>query len=131
VVLRFLKRRGRTRENVMPVETREQTETPVLDTLAALTAVSIENCELDPREMMVARLAALVAVNAPPASYLLNGATAADIGITVDDVEGILIAVAPIVGVPRVATAARNMARAFGFAIAALEAEEDLDVTND
>ena len=45
-------------------------ETPVLDTLADITAASIENNSLGPREFMLARLAALIAVDAPPASYL-------------------------------------------------------------
>jgi hypothetical protein len=107
------------------------TETPVLDTVAAITAVSIENCELDPRELMMARIAALVAVNAPAASYLLNAGTAADVGITLDDVEGILIAVAPIVGTPRVAAAAANIVRALGFAVAVMEAEDELTITDD
>jgi hypothetical protein len=109
----------------------EATETPVLDTLAALTAVSVESCGLDPRELMMARIAALVAVNAPPASYLLNAGTAADVGITLDDVEGILIAVAPIVGTSRVTAAAGNIMRALGFAVAVLEAEDELTITSD
>jgi hypothetical protein len=109
----------------------EATDTPVLDTLAAITAVSIETCDLAARDLMMARIAALVAVGAPPASYLLNAGTAADVGITLDDVEGILIAVAPIVGTPRVVTAAGNIARALGFAIAAIEADDELTITND
>ena len=41
-------------------------ETPVLDTLAEITAVSLANSTLDPRELMLARIAALAAVDAPP-----------------------------------------------------------------
>jgi alkylhydroperoxidase/carboxymuconolactone decarboxylase family protein YurZ len=104
----------------MPVDA---IETPVLDTIAAITAASIEGCTLAPRELMMARIAALVAVNAPPASYLVNAGAADDVGITLEDVEGILTAVAPIVGTPRVTAAAGNIARALGFAIAALEDE--------
>ena len=37
-------------------------DTPVLDTLAALTLVSLENASLEPREFMMARIAALAAV---------------------------------------------------------------------
>ena len=103
-------------------------DTPVLDTLADITTAAIEHNTLDGRELMLARLAALIAVEAPPASYLLNAGTAADVGITVDDVQGVLIAVAPIVGTPRVVAAAGNIARALGFAIAVAEAElEDVD----
>jgi hypothetical protein len=103
-------------------------DTPVLDTLADITAAAVEHNTLDGRELMLARLAALVAVDAPPASYLLNAGTAADVGITLDDVQGVLIAVAPIVGTTRVVSAAGNITRALGFAIAAVEAElEDAD----
>ena len=47
-------------------------ETPVLDTLADITAASLEHNSLAPRELMLVRVAALIAVDAPPASYLLN-----------------------------------------------------------
>ena len=103
-------------------------DTPVLDTLADITATAVEHNTLDGRELMLARLAALVAVDAPPASYLLNAGTASDVGITMDDVQGVLIAVAPIVGTSRVVAAAGNITRALGFAIAVVEAElEDAD----
>ena len=72
---------------------------------------------------MLARIAALAAVGAPPASYLVNAGTAVDVGITLEDVQGVLIAVAPIVGTARVVSAAGNIARALGIAVAAIEAE--------
>jgi hypothetical protein len=40
-----------------------------------------------------------------------------------DDVQGVLIAVAPIVGTSRVMAAAGNITRALGFAIAVVDAE--------
>jgi hypothetical protein len=97
--------------------------TPILDTLMGITAVSLEQGILDAHEHMLARLAALVAVDAPTASYLLNLGTAADLGVTLEDVQGVLIAVAPIVGTPRVVSAATNVTEAFGFAVAIAEAE--------
>ena len=100
-------------------------DTPVLDALAAITAVSIVGSELPAREHVIARLAALVAVNAPASSYLLNAGSAVEVGITVQDVQGILIAVAPVVGTPRVMAAAGNIARALGLAVALAEAELD------
>ena len=98
-------------------------ETPVLDALADITAVSLERSTLGPRELMLARIAALAAVDAPAGSYLLNAGTAMDVGITLEDVQGILIAVAPVVGTPRIVAAAGNLASALGFAIAVAEAE--------
>ncbi|MDP9984746.1 hypothetical protein J2W14_004173 [Pseudarthrobacter oxydans] len=47
----------------------------------------------------------------------------APLGITLEDVQGILIAVAPVVGTPRIVAAAGNLASAPGFAIAVAEAE--------
>ena len=78
---------------------------------------------LEPREHMIARIAALVAQDAPPASYLMNVGTAADVGLTFEDAQGVLIAIAPIVGTSRVVSAAGNITKALGFAIAVIEAE--------
>ncbi|HEV7146391.1 MAG TPA: hypothetical protein VGN48_05275 [Pedococcus sp.] len=41
-------------------------QTPVLDLLASLTADSLAASSLDPGSLMLVRLAALVAVDAPP-----------------------------------------------------------------
>ena len=101
-------------------------DTPVLDTLAAITAASLEHSSLDPQELMLLRIAALAAVDAPPASYLLNGAAAGEVGLTAEQVQEALIAVAPIIGTARVVSAAGNIARALGFAIAVLDAELSL-----
>ncbi len=98
-------------------------ESPVLDTIALMTAASLEVCDLDPRELMLARIAALAAVGAPPVSYLANAGTAVDLDVTLEDVQGVLVAVAPIIGTAHTVTAAGNIARALGFAIAAIEAE--------
>ena len=98
-------------------------ESPVLDTLTDITAVSLEKCKLDPREFMMARIAALVAVDASAASYLFITPSAADAGVTVEDVQGVLIAVAPVVGTPRILSAAVRITEALGFAITVLEAE--------
>ncbi len=100
-------------------------ETPVLDALAAMTAESIARCELDARSLLVARIAALAAVNAPVSSYLLHIGPAADVGVTADDVQNILIAVAPIIGAPRTLDAALSITEALGIAIVALESADE------
>ena len=48
-----------------PVMADEPSEAPVLDTLAAVTAVSIARCGLDANSLIAARIAALVAVGCP------------------------------------------------------------------
>lgn len=97
--------------------------TPVLDTLADINTTSIEHSHLMPRELMLARIAALVAVDAPPASYLANAGAAADSGVTEQDVQEVMIAVAPVVGTARVVSASGNIMRALGFAITVAEAD--------
>jgi alkylhydroperoxidase/carboxymuconolactone decarboxylase family protein YurZ len=98
-------------------------DTPVLDTLAAMTAESLSRCRLDDKSLLTARIAALVAVDAPAASYLMHVGPAADVGVTVEQVQDILVAVAPIVGTPRTVSAAVKITEALGIVIVALEAE--------
>ena len=97
------------------------TETPVLDLVANMTTASIEASSLDPETLMLVRIAALVAVDAPPVSYAFNLAAAGDLEIDPEQVRGVLAAVAPIVGTPRVASATGNIVRAL--ALAELEEE--------
>ena len=71
---------------------------------------------------MLVRVAALVAVDAPAASYLLNLGAASELEIDAEQVRGVLAAVAPIVGTPRTVAAMGKMARALAFE---LEVEAD------
>jgi alkylhydroperoxidase/carboxymuconolactone decarboxylase family protein YurZ len=96
-------------------------ETPVLDALAAITAESVERCTLDPNSLLAARIAALAAVDAPAASYLMHLGPAMDAGLTVDQIQNILIGVAPVIGTPRTLAAALKITEALGIAIVALE----------
>ena len=94
------------------------TEAPVAETLAAINAVSLEvGGTLSTRELMIARVAALAAVDAPAASYVLNAGAAVEAGLTLDDVQGILVAVAPVVGTPRVVAAAAQLTQGLGFIV--------------
>ena len=98
-------------------------ESPVLDTLAAMTTASVEHNSLSPREYMLARLAALIAMDAPPLSYVANAAAIEESGITTEEIQGVMITVAPVVGAPRVMSAGGHILRALGIAIAVAEAE--------
>jgi len=104
------------------------TDSPVLDTLAAMTAESLARCGLDENSLLAVRIAALVAVDAPAASYLMHVGPAMEAGVTVEQVQDILVAVAPIVGTPRTMSAAAKITEALGIVIVALaeeiEAEE-------
>jgi alkylhydroperoxidase/carboxymuconolactone decarboxylase family protein YurZ len=103
--------------------TNGSSDTPVLDTLAAMTAESLARCGLDENSLLTARIAALVAVDAPAASYLMHVGPAADAGVTLEQVQNILIAVAPIVGTPRTVSAAARITEALGIVVLAVEAE--------
>jgi 4-carboxymuconolactone decarboxylase len=94
---------------------------PVLELLASMTADSMVASGLDAETIMIARIAALVAVDAPTASYLLNLAAASEVGLDAEQVRGVLAAIAPIVGTPRVASAAAKIADALDIAIEVAE----------
>ncbi len=97
---------------------------PVLEALAEMNAVSLSRTELDARSLLLVRLAALVAVDAPVSSYYLHIGPSIDAGLTVKDAEDVLVAAAPIVGAPRAAAAAARISEALDVAIeVALEEE--------
>jgi alkylhydroperoxidase/carboxymuconolactone decarboxylase family protein YurZ len=89
-------------------------EMPILELLTGMTASSLEASNLDPQTLMLVRIAALVAVDAPPASYMMNMQAAGESGVDSDQVQDVLAAVAPIVGTTRVVSAAGKMVRALG-----------------
>jgi alkylhydroperoxidase/carboxymuconolactone decarboxylase family protein YurZ len=102
-------------------------ETPLLDLLASMTASSVESTNLDPRSLMLVRIAALVAVDAPPASYMLNRGAAGELGVTADEVEGLLAGVAPIVGTTRIVSAVAKLVRALDLKLELGELEQYID----
>jgi len=102
-------------------------ETPVLDLLASMTADSIEASSLDPETLMLVRIAALAAVDAPSVSYLMNLEVASELDIDADQVRGVLAAIAPIVGTARIAAATGKIVEALSVAIeiAEIDAESE------
>ena len=95
-----------------------EVNTPVLDTLLQMNDGVPERSGLDPETFMLVRIAALASSSAPPESYLLNLGMAADLGLSVEQVQGVLIAIAPVVGGARVADAGNSIAQALGIATA-------------
>jgi alkylhydroperoxidase/carboxymuconolactone decarboxylase family protein YurZ len=98
-------------------------DTPILNLISSMTADSLEATTLDVETLMLVRIAALVAVDAPPASYLLNIGAAGDAGVDEAQIEGVLAAVAPIVGTTRVVSAVGKMARALNLKLGLAELE--------
>ena len=104
-------------------------DAPVIDAIAEINAASLTRTELDPRSLLLVRLAALAAVDAPVSSYLLHVGPSVDAGLTAADAEDVLVAVAPIVGTPRTASAAARIVAALGLAIEI--AKEDAESAQD
>jgi alkylhydroperoxidase/carboxymuconolactone decarboxylase family protein YurZ len=113
-------RRSANRKDPMATD---PSETPVLDTLAAMTVESVARTGLDANSLLAVRIAALVAVDAPVASYLMHVGPAMDAGVTIEQVQDILVAVAPIVGSPRTMSAAAKITEALGVVVIAAEEE--------
>jgi alkylhydroperoxidase/carboxymuconolactone decarboxylase family protein YurZ len=70
---------------------------------------------LDPKTGALVRVAALMAMVSPLASYQWAVDLALAGGATEDDLVDVLMTVAPIVGVPRLASAAPQLALALGY----------------
>ncbi|HEY8532281.1 MAG TPA: carboxymuconolactone decarboxylase family protein [Micromonospora sp.] len=98
--------------------------TPVLDLLARMTADSIAASNLDPTTLMLVRIAALVAIDAPPISYLLNLETAGEAGLDPEVVRGVLAAIAPIVGTARIASATGKIVESLAVEIEIAELQD-------
>jgi alkylhydroperoxidase/carboxymuconolactone decarboxylase family protein YurZ len=92
-------------------------DAPVMEALADMTAVSLERTELDPASLILVRLAALAAIDAPASSYLMHIGPAAEVGVTLEQAQDVLVAVAPIVGTARTLAAATKIVEALGLAI--------------
>jgi alkylhydroperoxidase/carboxymuconolactone decarboxylase family protein YurZ len=77
---------------------------------------------LDPRTEALVRLGALVALDAPPASFRCAVEEAQRVGARQEDLLATLLAVAGLVGTPRIVSAAPRIALAAGYDVeAALE----------
>jgi 4-carboxymuconolactone decarboxylase len=99
----------------------QSSDSPILDLLAQMNLAGIEASTLDAQTLMLVRMAALVAVDAPPVSYMLNLEMAGDVDVDAEQVQGMLVAIAPIIGSARVASAAGKLVRALGLELSLAE----------
>jgi alkylhydroperoxidase/carboxymuconolactone decarboxylase family protein YurZ len=86
-----------------------------IEALLAHDDTSAAETGLEPRVRALVQLGALVAVDAAPPSYMSVAEEAIDAGATYEDLVGSLIVVMPVVGVPRVVSAAPNLGLALGY----------------
>ncbi|KAE8763105.1 carboxymuconolactone decarboxylase family protein [Georgenia thermotolerans] len=98
---------------------------PVLETVFAINIDALERSGLDQDTYLLVRLAALVALDAPPVSYAVTLGAAVDSGVTAEKAQAVLVAIAPLVGTPRITAAAGNMLRVLGGMEALAESEPE------
>jgi alkylhydroperoxidase/carboxymuconolactone decarboxylase family protein YurZ len=89
----------------------------LLETAVGLREAQLENTGLDARTFALVKIATLIALDAPPASYAWQITNALEDGATPEDILGVLRAVAPQVGGPRVVAAAPEVMVALGLAL--------------
>lgn len=85
-----------------------------LETAIGLREAQLANTGLDARTFALVKIAALIALDAPPASYAWQIANALEDGASPEDILGVLRAIAPQVGGPKVVAAAPEVMLALG-----------------
>jgi alkylhydroperoxidase/carboxymuconolactone decarboxylase family protein YurZ len=85
-----------------------------LERAIGLREADREASGLDPRTFALVKIATLIALDAPPASYAWQLGNALADDVTPEDILGVLVAVAPQVGGPRVIAAAPEIMLALG-----------------
>jgi alkylhydroperoxidase/carboxymuconolactone decarboxylase family protein YurZ len=98
-----------------------QHDTNALEGLFQARLDNLEASGLDPKTYALANIAALIAADAAPASYVFQVAFALDAGVTPEEILGLLVALNPTVGNIRIVSAAAEIAFALGIDLA----EED------
>jgi alkylhydroperoxidase/carboxymuconolactone decarboxylase family protein YurZ len=83
---------------------------------------------LDAKTCAVSRIASLIALDAASPSYLSPVDDARAAGATDAEIVGCLVGLMPVVGVPRVVSAAPKLALALGYDVAAALEESDSSV---
>ncbi len=97
-----------------------------IGSLLAEEQASAEVSELDPRAHALVRIGALIAIDAAAPSFMSAVEQARCAGCTDEEIVGTLIVLLPVVGVPRVVSAAPNLGLAIGYDVAdALETLDD------
>lgn len=89
----------------------------LLDEVLGLREAQMQSIGLDARTFALVKIAALIALDAPPASYAWQVGNALQDGATAEDILAVLRAVAPQVGGPRVVAAAPEIMLALGLAL--------------
>jgi alkylhydroperoxidase/carboxymuconolactone decarboxylase family protein YurZ len=81
-------------------------DSTLLEKLLSMQLENLEASGLDPHSYALVKIATLIAIDAPPASYIAQIAFAHEVGVTPEEIIGVLVASAPQVGIPKVIAAA-------------------------
>jgi 4-carboxymuconolactone decarboxylase len=92
-------------------------DSTVLEGLLGMQLENLEDSGLDSRAYAMCKIAALVALDAPPACFTAQVGFALRTGVSAEEVLGVLIAVAPQVGIARVMATAPGVMLALGVAL--------------
>lgn len=103
-----------THETLSGVATGDVT---LLDEVLGLRDAELEQSSLDARTFGLVKIAALIALDAPPASYAWQVTNALADGATAEDILAVLRAIAPQVGGPKVVAAAPEIMVALGLSL--------------
>ncbi len=76
---------------------------------------TVESSRLEPKAHAFVRLAALAATGASPSCYHEHVQAALAAGASFDEIVGILVAIAPAIGLARVVSAASDLGSALGY----------------
>src|SRR3954468_16445731 len=111
-----------SKETADALEGIARAESDILERLMQMQVHNLEQSGLDPRAYALVKLATLIAVDAPPASFVTQVAWALESGVTAEEILGVLIAAAPQVGIPRVVSAGPEVMLALGMSLDLVEA---------
>ena len=91
-----------------------QHDSSALEALFQARLDSLEASGLDAKTYALVNLSALIATDAAPASYSFQVAFALEVGVTPEEILGLLVALNPAVGNLRIVSAAAEIAFALG-----------------
>lgn len=103
-----------TKETSETLEALAAAEEEVITSLLEMQIHNLEASGLDPRAYSLVKIATLIALDAPQASYVAQVGFAIEAGVAPDEIVSLLVTVAPQVGLPRVIAAAPKVMLALG-----------------
>jgi 4-carboxymuconolactone decarboxylase len=109
-------------ETADSLEALANAEEAIIANLLAMQLHNLEESGFDPRTYSLIKIATLIALDAPPASYMAQVAFALEAGVSPDEIVRVLVAVAPQVGLPKVASAAPELMLALGLELGPVDA---------